>query len=663
MEEGQSAHPVALWHWRIEHIGLDYVDAMVFGNLDPNAAPPMGVSRWPGPREVFASPSVLNMVGSEAFIARYGSLAGVIDTAALADPGERLVYAGAAAEEMDIERSYEISGFGTVPSGEDVGFFGTALEQQPVSSFDVGAALFLIAPFLVLMKVAGLLTREQWDRRAVVLRVIGASPGTIRNSLARQVVPPVAAGAIFGSVLAGAAMLGTWMAPMTHYWVVGSDLRPVWWVIPLAALGVVGGMVGLSWFVVRNRHKSIGGTRPVPIARPAARWPVPLLFALVVGAYLGYVNLFPSDPGLAMMVVIACAAGAVVATPPALAVVIRAGARMFVSLSRRKSRPAALMVGRQLQSLSSRAVRTCMALAAVLIVGVMVGTLRSIVVAEFQTAIETLDANADLTVQATYVPPPDALAELTRLLPEHLAVLAISQDDEGGSSVWGTCSDLESVAGVCEGVLPSTTLPVAQAGYWLVPGTPTRSIDALADLPADFAGRLVMVSLDGTRIDIDQLAAIFNTVEPTPIDLAWPGLEFAIGAEVYLDQARWFVFGGIAALVIMALTAGLALAAQVQDLSVQTAAVGALVGRRGFFLATAAGIVGFPLLGASGLGALVGVGLVLGPTAPGMTGTIPLGMVWTMLASVAVAAAAATLIGAKALQDAASAWSGRSSES
>jgi hypothetical protein len=109
----------------------------------------------------------------------------------------------------------------------------------------------------------------------------------------------------------------------------------------------------------------------------------------------------------------------------------------------------------------------------------------------------------------------------------------------------------------------------------------------------------------------------------------------------------------------MALTTGLALAQQVRELAGRTAVLGAISGKRYFYLATAAGVVGYPLLAAATLGALVGAALDIGPTAPGMTATMPTTMILTMLACASVTSIAATLISMRSLLSAASGWAGR----
>ncbi|MDR0504724.1 MAG: hypothetical protein LBG70_02800, partial [Bifidobacteriaceae bacterium] len=304
VEVGDSSQ-VAWFHWRTEESALVPVEVMAFDVTDPVAPPPVGIDRWPEAGEVFVSAALANMTGSDNFVARYGRLAGMIAVNALADPGERLAYVGRVG--MSADRAYPIAGFGQSRTSSDTGYFGTALYQQREMNILVGILVFGLIPGLLLYASTIKLDIERRQARLTVLRSLGATPGQVRRVVLAQVLPPVLWGAGTATVLSGLASLTTWRLPGLHFYLVGGDLRPWLWLVPLAAsLATVIGC-GMAMFTHRQRLNSVNTPRPHPQVKAAARWPAGGVICLIIAANALYYQLFRSDPALAALLALICA--------------------------------------------------------------------------------------------------------------------------------------------------------------------------------------------------------------------------------------------------------------------------------------------------------------------------------------------------------------------
>ena len=281
-DELATADPPAVTRYRFQNdarLGWDYVDVVFLAPFDTSASPPPGLTRWPRPGEVMASPALLGARGGRALAETYGTVAGTITDAGLADPGERLAYVGVTQEQVG--PSMSASGFGKRPQTPreaidmNTSWFSLVSYMQPITAWWVCIALFLLAPALVFSFVAVRLGAERRERRIAVLRTVGASPVAVRAAITREVLPPALLGAGVAFGLSLLACAGTWRLPFLHQWVVGSDLRPVvgWYLASAVLAGLVPAVGALLAY--RARHTSPFGTRPAPArgAPHGGRWP------------------------------------------------------------------------------------------------------------------------------------------------------------------------------------------------------------------------------------------------------------------------------------------------------------------------------------------------------------------------------------------------------
>ncbi len=651
-----SERAVARWHWRTEHIDFAYVDVVVLGSYVDSAPPPPGLERWPRPGEVFASAGVLRLDGADAFISRYGRLAGEIAPGQLADPGERFVIAGADPAAMDPDRTHLIGGFGAHPAGGDEGYLGSAAYQQSRTGFSFGLALFGAAPALVLSVVVLNLDAERRRRRLTLLRLLGARPGQVRGAVMRELIPPAAAGAAAAAALALLATAGTWQLPGMHYWVVGADLRGIRWAVPLVAAGSVTWLLAAGVFSFRTRRTATLGARPVLAPLPAARWPVVILAVTVVASNAGYRYLYPIDPGVSTMVAIGGATVCIVLLGSACATVIRWSAARLLGRTR-GSHPVRLIAGRDLSVLSRPAVRATVGVAVIMVLAVQVSVWTSIASADQRVAEARVATDQGLSLVAAILPGAEELGPILVELPGAPHALVTTVPASGTPTVHGPCAVLMQVVGACEGDLPAAPV-IRQALLWLPDGTQIDVVDDLAALASVPSASLLMFSSDGRPLDQDAIAAAFNRHVPAPISIERPGQAEVTGGRNYTDQGRWFDAGGLLGLMIIVATAGFSLSFEVLRLARRVAPLGVLVGAPRFYVRLAAGMIGIPLVATTVGGLVVATGLVLAPTAPDMQGELPVAAMGRMLGITGVASAVVVLLCARALADAAARWRG-----
>src|SRR5690606_6762347 len=198
---------------------------------------------------------------------------------------------------------------------------------------------------------------EGRDRRTAVLATLG--PGRVERGgfLLREPWRPVAVGVVAATLLGGLATVTSWPLPFAHYTVVGQDLRPVRWLLPV--LAVAGGGLVLATVVVthRVRRAAVFGTRPVPAPRRAPLWPLGALCLVIPTTYYGYMFFAPSRPDISTMIVVSGAAVSLLLVGSATSVLIMMLAKALTAVSRRASLAAGLLAGRAAAPLPRPALR------------------------------------------------------------------------------------------------------------------------------------------------------------------------------------------------------------------------------------------------------------------------------------------------------------------
>ena len=240
-----------------------------------------------------------------------------------------------------------------------------------------------------------------------------------------------------------------------------------------------------------------------------------------------------------------------------------------------------------------------------------------------------------------------------------MAVLAAVSTDEDDELI-GTCDALTVVFGRCQGDASEPRIP--QVSAWLFPGTRLRAVTDVRDAVLADPASLILVATGDDAIDPDEVRASLDPATTIGVDIDEPGHAMLVGSAVSTDQGRWLGAGAALGLLIVALTATFALGFHLLGLGRRLAVLSVLVDRPGFFWSLAARVVGVPMTVTLALGLVVSLGLALAPTAPGMSGTLPVGAIVVMTGGGLVVVAAVTALGGHSLSRASLRWVARSSD-
>ncbi|WP_443031370.1 FtsX-like permease family protein [Streptomyces sp. 3214.6] len=248
---------------------------------DTPIAPPPGLRELPGPGEVFVSPRLHELLGTDADLAHLlpGKEMGLISAQGLAHPDELYAYIGAS--EGELKTGGHMTGFG----GPYTRFPTVEPSTLDILRFTLAGVVLL--PLAVFLSVCARLSAASRMRRLAALRLLGLSrKGTQRVNAAETV-----AAALLGAVLG----LGA-------YWIVNQLVSRVglpgfkWYPAdgsPSATtlLICLVGCPVLAWFVGRAGAQR-AAANPLAVRRSAVKKP-PRLWGLLplvpgVGIVIGY---------------------------------------------------------------------------------------------------------------------------------------------------------------------------------------------------------------------------------------------------------------------------------------------------------------------------------------------------------------------------------------
>lgn len=255
-----SRHPAervtALWGQGFDTVGGVQHAVVAVTPLLAGAAPPSGLSRWPAPGEVMLSPALARDGAGEDIAGRYGRLAGSIGFEGLVSRDERLAYVRPAGGEGHGEK---ITGFGDrapLP-------FGESIMIQSLPAILMAVLGLLVLPAGALLVVAARTGSAARDRRAALLRALGA------GGLSRAVVDvgealaPIVLGLLPAAAGVALALSTDLRLPVTGY-TLSAEFLSRWapavaGVLPGAAVIVLGAVVLLHRL---PRREERAGLRP-----------------------------------------------------------------------------------------------------------------------------------------------------------------------------------------------------------------------------------------------------------------------------------------------------------------------------------------------------------------------------------------------------------------
>ena len=660
-----------------DHIGVRHVDVAMIATLEPSAQPPPGLSGWPAPGDVYASPALVAADPDGDVVNQYGSLVGLITEDGLSNPAERLLYVGVSADAVEAEaRSafWTVSGFGGTPRVDTMG----DVAQQPMMSRFVPPYLaLLVLPALFLLVIAIRLGGERRDRHVRILDVIGASRSQRSREVTRAVVGSASLGAAVGVGLALLGTTGNWTVPGTGYVIVGGDIRPFMWALVTGGAAAVGLVVLASVYLYRSRRGSRPGTtRPAADTLKPTSWPVLLLPAMVLLANAAYVFLAPSSPYLGLLAYMVATIGAVICMPAFVTALTLLTSKTAVWLGRHLRAPSALVAGRTLRSSARPVVRAVMIGAVSMVLVTQVTTFTSATSEQYRRAQAVYDVINQSLVTVSLEDTPGWLTDFVSRLPSGAVFLRSAGDIPTGRTIlWGTCEDLRAVFGDCPGSprpIPEVALPRGPSLRSLL-GADTTYVEAdpsEAD-PASVDPRFVdssemirplalVVATTEDPVDEREVRTLLNGLTPAPpsVDVG-ETLPWLIGAEIARSQTRWVGLFGTVGLLFCLVAALLGLGLEFFEVGRRLAPVSLVTGARSTYITCAVVIVGIPIVLAGAVGVSVGWAAALAPTAPGELASLPGGVLAAMgLGAVALAALFVPFCVA-AFRTRAALWSGR----
>lgn len=337
--------------------------------LAPEAPLPPGLSQWPAPGEVIASPALLEAGEPEGIDSRYGKVAGVIAAEGLATPTEKLAYVRPALGMLDKSVMYQVAGFG---ASTDVGMLGDAVDRQPAWRFIVA---FLLTVGLATAIVASFGVRSSLERRRyenTVLLTIGYTRcervfwqwGKLRG--------PFALGVFLGALVSSVPFVTDISLPARNFVVQSRDMHA--FAIPTAVFVLA--MIGLYLFVAVylsvSQPRQFSFNRPVANDKPFSKRKAIVCFAATPAAVvLMFILNKTGVPVLFLLYVLALCV-VIFTLPDLLALLVSRWAGSIRNKGRNQNNPGSIIGAANLQCGGAAAVKFSYLMSVILIISAQV---------------------------------------------------------------------------------------------------------------------------------------------------------------------------------------------------------------------------------------------------------------------------------------------------
>lgn len=651
----QGSGAIAYWGARDDQASGHAVSIAMFLPIGKPVQTPPGVPSWPGPGEVFASPEVLATTGGANLVARYGNLVGTIDPSVLVDRKERILYVGIDPLLLDPPTYWlPLTGFGIPvdPARGDVGTFGSAQYQSARSGAFLLALAFGLAPLLVLVVVLARLGGERRDSTASLLVALGASRAQIKVALWQAARAPIGAGVALAAALAFTLDHVSWTVPYTGYVMTPSpDGRQALMLLACSILGAALSWAAL-WMGTRPRNVVFVSTRPAPASQtPSSRPVLALLATLGIINWL-YVFVSPTNPMFGAVVLFVGVLLCILLLAPATSSILTAAARGIVAVSRQRSGPTALVIGRELSFMARSAVRATVFMGIVALTATFATVLATQPNDMLRQAQAETALNGGRSVSLTTSETEEWLPQLASSLPVHEHLVQITQGLSANDvRITAPCDTQVLLLGACVGESPKPLGSVTHTApdplrAW---GVSARTVVTTGAVKA---GQVLVVTDDGTRVDTGGLADVLRTfVSPVP-PISDPGALWLVGAGVAASQARWIVVVAVLACFFAVVMGSATLLTEAARMRRRHRLFAVYAGAFRRHLALGAGLVGLPLMLGGVIGGVTGFlasysAIRLGNASAGSAGSLLVVLLTLVLVVAAVSSFAAALVTAR----------------
>jgi hypothetical protein len=338
------------------HVYADQFRGKTIGRVDvaatgPNSPLPPGISRLPGPGELYASPAMrklLQSTPSDQLGDRYpGKDIGVIGSSALPAPNSLIIVIGRAPAELagTPDTSSVTSIATTSPSSCDNRCYDIGIDANGIDLVLAVAAGALIFPVLIFIAVATRLSAARREQRFAAMRLVGATPRQISVISAVESTVAAGIGVALGFALFFALRPALAPIPFTGAPFYLSDLSLNLPDVLVVAFGVpIAAAVTARLALRRAQISPLGASRRVTPRPPRAYRLIPLLAGLGELWYFMHNGRPPTTQGQiqAFMTGFLLTMVGLVIAGPWLTMI---GARLLAARTRR---PAALIASRRL---------------------------------------------------------------------------------------------------------------------------------------------------------------------------------------------------------------------------------------------------------------------------------------------------------------------------
>ncbi|GAA1911406.1 hypothetical protein GCM10009716_21770 [Streptomyces sodiiphilus] len=615
--EDQEDRATSLWRQSFDTVGGLQHSVVFIEPLREDAELPPGVEAWPAPGEAVLSPELRAALVRENAVDRYGNAVGVLGEDGLEVPGERLAYVRPTTTALAPDSMFRISGYG----GESRAAVGDELRVQNLSAFVPTVMGFLLLPACALVVIAARSGAAARDRRAALLRALGAGYRARALVNLGEAALAVATGVVAAAALAGSLLVWNVRVPVVGYTVSAADASR--WAPELFGSVLLAGCVVLCAVVFLHRvEKGTRSTRPGHHAGRNPRWaawlcPVLLLVAVRGPGLAGGAE---ANPLVFLAVYSTGVIGTLATLPAVIALAVAGVGRLLVRHGNRHGRPGPLIAGRW--NIARPGVTTRMVASVVIAIGL---------VAQVQLWSSRLNEPM-LEAQATYARIGDSAVTMWSLadtpertetflkeLPEGVHGLGMHRSPaDGGMELRGSCEALRALDAPCDaGPAPRNDPRLQEVAAWYGAGGSGITVREGA-VSADHAvpEALLLVSAQGGDLPVSEVkhTAFRQLLGPQAESL---GGSWLTGARQLEKPAAWVLLLGLAGVVLLTVTAALNNLGEFLRFSRNLAPVSVLTGRRTVFFTTALWVILMPLALAGLLGTLVAVWLGTPLTQPG----------------------------------------------
>ncbi|WP_084264726.1 hypothetical protein [Actinomadura macra] len=579
---------VALWAEGTDTLHGASVGIIEVVPLDPTAPPPPGLTRWPGPGEVFLSPALADRPSDEHVTTRYGRFAGRIAESGLSSPSELFAYVHPANADVAGDGWHKIAGFGNrqwSPIGE-------RLDAWPMIQVLATIGGLAGLPCLALVVVAARCGSSARDRRGALLQVLGAGWRHRALVTVGEAAPPALLGAVVASVLTIPLMIVNMPLPVTGYIVGKADVRAWAWAVPCAL--AVSFLLVLVLAVGLHRVDRTGrATRPRSFATRVPKWRVAVFITSVAGVVVS-----SGVPGLnGLLLYIASTMTMWASLPSVAAAVSRRFGGLVTSAGRRRGSPPRLIAGRWISAHPGVIVRlaTALVIGLGLITQIQVWTSRLNEPA--RAAVETENRVGDRVLLVDISEASRGqIQRFLRGIPPEARTLRLGRGDDGKPvTLTGTCTTLRTVGLGCPIRPEGTSLQAGDARiqelarWWAgdesglhVQAVPERAL--LGDgRPQRQENYLVVVGErqgEGWRVQQVAYAVFGFTAEGL-------GIEYGGAAASLMRLGQWVMLFGGAGILILMLAAATSAAAEFLQFSDALAPLAVQTDRRSVYMSVA----------------------------------------------------------------------------